>query len=323
MASLYNFDDVIRVDTNGYTTIGLAVDITPTNNGEAQLRVNGSGYNGWIALDGTQMYVGHNSSSRNLALQTNETNRLTINGSTGDVAVLSTTDTTGGGGGTGSLQVVGGAQVLKTLWVGTGTAAAPGTSGYIKLSATTAESSIYVKAGTTTGDTDAILYLDSTDTGECSVNFLDSGTDLFQIGVVNGVTTEFYVGQVSSTPTLGFRINTTEAYCYTGLTVAGRYMQPADAVAALDINCSLGNYFTKTINANSTFTFSSVPSSGNAYAFTLELTHTSGNVTWPTSVRWNDGAAPVLTAGRVHLFTFVTANGGTTWRGSALVNYSA
>ena len=92
------------------------------------------------------------------------------------------------------------------------------------------------------------------------------------------------------------------------------------AVAALDIDCSLGNFFTKTINANSTFTFSNAPAT-RAFAFTLELTHTSGTVTWPASVKWPGDTAPTLTTGKTHLFTFVTDDGGTRWRGAAQTNY--
>lgn len=92
------------------------------------------------------------------------------------------------------------------------------------------------------------------------------------------------------------------------------------AVSALDIDCSAGNYFTKTINANSTFTFSNVTAS-RAVAFTLELTHTSGTVTWPTSVKWPGDTAPTLTAGKTHLFVFVTDDGGARWRGSSLINF--
>ena len=98
------------------------------------------------------------------------------------------------------------------------------------------------------------------------------------------------------------------------------YSSIAQAVAALDINCSLSNYFTKTIAANSTFTFSNVPT-GVAYSFTLELTHTSGTVTWPTSVKWAGDTTPTLTSGKTHLFMFVTDDGGTRWRGSALLNF--
>jgi len=105
------------------------------------------------------------------------------------------------------------------------------------------------------------------------------------------------------------------------LTIDGSYKQVSEAVGALDIDCSTGNYFTKTIDANSTFTFSSPASSGTVSSFTLELTHTSGTVTWPTSVKWNGDAAPSLTAGKTHLFMFVTDDGGTRWRGAALVDY--
>lgn len=102
--------------------------------------------------------------------------------------------------------------------------------------------------------------------------------------------------------------------------VNGNIAQNIVAVAALAIDCSLGNYFTKTIAANSTFTFSNPPAS-RAYAFTLELTHTSGTVTWPASVKWPGDTAPTLTTGKTHLFTFVTDDGGTRWRGVAQTNY--
>lgn len=104
------------------------------------------------------------------------------------------------------------------------------------------------------------------------------------------------------------------------VTIDGSYVGNVTAVAALDIDCSAGNYFTKTIAANSTFTFSSVPSTGS-YAFTLEVTHTSGTITWPASVKWSADTAPTLSTGTTHLFVFVTDDGGTRWRGAALVDY--
>ena len=77
-----------------------------------------------------------------------------------------------------------------------------------------------------------------------------------------------------------------------GISVDGPYKQAAEAVSALDINLSTGNYFTKTINGNSTFTFSNPPASGTVGSFTLELTHTSGTVTWPSSVKFNSDTPP-------------------------------
>ena len=102
--------------------------------------------------------------------------------------------------------------------------------------------------------------------------------------------------------------------------VNGSYRGNITAVAALNIDCSLGNVFTKTINGNSTFTVSNVPAS-RSYAFTLELTHTSGTITWFSGVVWPSSTAPTLTTGKVHLFMFFTDDGGTTWRASSLINY--
>jgi len=112
-----------------------------------------------------------------------------------------------------------------------------------------------------------------------------------------------------------------------GLSVDGPYEQTAEAMAALDVDCSSGNYFTKSISTSSTITFSNIPSSGTAFAFTLELTLTGSStaITWPSSVYWNGDAgqtAPTLTDARTHLFIFVTSDGGTTVRGSSLVDYT-
>lgn len=113
-----------------------------------------------------------------------------------------------------------------------------------------------------------------------------------------------------------------------GLSVDGAYEQVAEAVGALDIDLSTGNYFTKSISTSSTITFSNPPASGTVGSFTLELALTGAStaITWPASVYWNDDAgqtAPTLTDARTHLFVFVTSDGGTTYRGAVLKNYTA
>jgi len=105
-----------------------------------------------------------------------------------------------------------------------------------------------------------------------------------------------------------------------GVSLTGPYKENIIAMSALDVDCSQGNYFKKTIAGISTFTFSNVPS-GCAYAFTLELTHQSGTVSWPTSVKFPSDTAPTLTSGKTHLFMFSTNNGGTRFRASTLVDY--
>ncbi len=106
-----------------------------------------------------------------------------------------------------------------------------------------------------------------------------------------------------------------------GIAVDGPYKQTAEAVSALAIDLATGNYFTKTISGNSTFTFSNPPASGTVGSFTLELTHSSGTVTWPASVKFPADTAPTLTTGKTHLFIFVTDDGGTRYRGAALADY--
>ena len=101
----------------------------------------------------------------------------------------------------------------------------------------------------------------------------------------------------------------------------GSLSQVATAMGALELNLNTSNYFTKTISGNSTFTFANPAPSGTVTAFTLELTHSSGTVTWPSEVKWNEDTAPTLTTGKTHLFMFVTDDGGSRYRGAALVDY--
>lgn len=99
--------------------------------------------------------------------------------------------------------------------------------------------------------------------------------------------------------------------------VSGKITEPA----ALEIDCSLSNYFIKSISAAASFTFANAPATG-AYAFTLKLIHAAGVVTWPISVIWPGSTAPTLDAGKTHLFTFVTDDAGTSWHGVACTNYT-
>jgi len=110
-----------------------------------------------------------------------------------------------------------------------------------------------------------------------------------------------------------------------GMKLGGAYKQSAQAMSALDVDCSAGNYFTKSISSSSTITFSNIPASGQAVSFTvaLTLTGTGTAITWPSSVKWNTDTAPSLTDARTHLFIFSTSDGGTTVRGAALTDYTA
>ena len=106
-----------------------------------------------------------------------------------------------------------------------------------------------------------------------------------------------------------------------GLSVDGQYKQVSEAVSALEIDLSTGNYFTKTISGNSTFTFANPPASGTVGSFTLKIVHSSGTITWPSSVKFPSDTAPTLTAGKTHVFVFQTVDGGSRYQGISAVDY--
>lgn len=124
--------------------------------------------------------------------------------------------------------------------------------------------------------------------------------------------------QLFSTP-LPIGSTTANSGKFTSLEVTGQYKGSVTAISLLNIDCSAGNYFTKTISSNSTFTFSNVPS--GAYGMIVEIENTSGTITWPAAVKWPNDTAPTLTTGKTHVFVFITDDSGTRWRGVAQVNY--
>ncbi len=94
------------------------------------------------------------------------------------------------------------------------------------------------------------------------------------------------------------------------------YAETKAAMAAHDVDLTLGNVQTYTLSGNQTLTFSNPPASGSAGSFTLIVTNgASATLTWPTSVDWAGGTAPTLTASGIDILTFTTIDGGTTWYG--------
>ena len=85
------------------------------------------------------------------------------------------------------------------------------------------------------------------------------------------------------------------------------------AMTGVDMDLSAGEYFTKTISGNTTFTFSNIPSGYTGWV--LEITNGgSATVTWPASVKWGGGQAAALTASGVDILVFSSDDSGVTVR---------
>lgn len=88
-------------------------------------------------------------------------------------------------------------------------------------------------------------------------------------------------------------------------------------IPASDINCSLGNFFKKTITGPTTLTISNITSQGTVV--NLELTNAANNVTWPANVNWANNVTPTFTTVGIDVVSLVTFNSGGVWHGSTLV----
>ena len=147
-------------------------------------------------------------------------------------------------------------------------------------------------------------------TGNVSIGGTLTYDDVTNIDSVGLITARNGINVISGISTFG-----------AGTKITGSQTANITAMGANDVDCSAGNYFTKTITGATTFTFSNAPS-GVVYSFTMEVTLNGSNaITWPAAVKWNADTPPTITDAKTQLFMFITDDGGTRWRGSALVDY--
>jgi hypothetical protein len=82
-----------------------------------------------------------------------------------------------------------------------------------------------------------------------------------------------------------------------------------------DVSLANGDTATATIAGTTTFTFSGLQS-GYVNTLTLVLTNPGAyTITWPASVVFNRGAAPILPTSGKTVLVFETYDNGTSWSG--------
>jgi len=104
----------------------------------------------------------------------------------------------------------------------------------------------------------------------------------------------------------------------TNKTITG-LKETAVAMPANDINTLAGNYFTKTVAVDTTFTVSNISASPSASSIILELTNGGAHaITWWAGVKWASGTVPTLTAAGRDVLGFFNHDNSATWTGLVL-----
>ena len=189
------------------------------------------------------------------------------------------------------------------------------------LAGTASNATVAVNAQGLTGTPNINVGTVSGTTGTFSGNVSVGGTltydDVTNIDSVGLITARSGINVLAGVSTFAAQIEANG-----GTKITGSQTSNISAMGANAVDCSAGNYFTKTITGATTFTFTNVPT-GVAYTFTMEVTLNGSNaITWPASVKWPADTAPSITDGKTQLFVFLTDDGGTRWRGSSVVDYT-
>ena len=184
-------------------------------------------------------------------------------------------------------------------------------------STATAATNAYGLVGSPNINVGSVTGTTGTFSGNVSVGGTLTYDDVTNIDSVGLITARSGINVLAGVSTFAAQIEANG-----GTKITGSQTSNISAMGANAVDCSAGNYFTKTITGATTFTFTNVPT-GVAYTFTMEVTLNGSNaITWPGSVKWPADTAPTITDGKTQLFVFLTDDGGTRWRGSSIVDYT-
>jgi hypothetical protein len=158
------------------------------------------------------------------------------------------------------------------------------------------------------------------------INNLSGVSSSFATSASRAVTSSFAIS-ASWAPADGFPYNgtTTPAVITGSLIITGSLLTHTyalitsslgNASGSMSINLTNANYFTAVASASTTWTFNNPPTNRSVGFVLLLVSGGAVTQTWPATVRWPNGSAPVLTpSGGVDVLTFITDDTGTNWRG--------
>jgi hypothetical protein len=99
-----------------------------------------------------------------------------------------------------------------------------------------------------------------------------------------------------------------------GYTLAKTSLANVSATTTLDL--ATANFFAATVSGSVSWVFANPPANTVAGGLILEITNGGGYTnSWPASVDWPSGVAPIITTSGTDVFVFITDDGGTIWRG--------
>lgn len=115
------------------------------------------------------------------------------------------------------------------------------------------------------------------------------------------------------------------ALAKTGGVMSGRLDAQTATMARVDkgpisgaqsFDLSVGQYFTFSVIGPIAAAFVNAPAGQFAYGVILRITNGGSSViTWPASVKWPSGSAPVLTAAGIDIVVLLSDDNGVTFRG--------
>jgi len=162
------------------------------------------------------------------------------------------------------------------------------------------------------------------------VQFNSDGTVMFISGKTNGlhkytlttgydISTATFNSSSTITPTSqpepwGFFVKSDGTKVWVGDGTNKVIYQYSTTAATQTLDLSTGTTFSFTPSGATTVSFTNAPASGKAIGFSVEINGDGSAITWPSSVKWSGGVAPVASASK-ELYALVTTDGGTTYYG--------